>query len=175
MSSTVFDSALYRDMFGTAEMRAVFSDEGFLARCLEVEAALARAQAGLGLIPAAAAREISAKAKPEILDLERLKRETEVVGYPILPLVKQLASACSGDAGRYVHWGATTQDIMDSALVLQLRAALDLIASELSAVSAALEALARRYRDTPMAGRTHLCRIPVSAANRSTTAGRVAS
>ncbi|MBI1943539.1 MAG: 3-carboxy-cis,cis-muconate cycloisomerase, partial [Betaproteobacteria bacterium] len=156
MSSTVFDSALYRDMFGSAEMRAIFSDSGFLARCLEVEAALARAQAGLGMIPAAAASEISARAKPAVLDLERLKRETELVGYPILPLVKQLAAACAGEAGRYVHWGATTQDIMDSALVLQLRSALDLVAADLAAVSAALAALARRHRDTPMAGRTHL-------------------
>ena len=156
MGSTVFDSVLYRDMFGTAEMRAVFSDAGFLARCLEVEAALARAQGALGIIPAAAAREISAKADPAILDLERLKRETEVVGYPILPLVKQLAASCASDAGRYVHWGATTQDIMDSALVLQLRAALELVAADLAAVSLALEALARRHRDTPMAGRTHL-------------------
>jgi 3-carboxy-cis,cis-muconate cycloisomerase len=156
MSSTVFDSALYRDMFGTAGMRAIFSDAGFLARCLEVEAALARAQAGLNIIPAAAASEISAKAKPGILDLERLKRETEVVGYPILPLVKQLAEACKGEAGRYVHWGATTQDIMDSALVLQLRAALELVEADLAEVSATLSTLARRYRDTPMAGRTHL-------------------
>ncbi len=156
MGSTVFDSVLYRDMFGTAEMRAVFSDAGFLARCLEVEAALARAQGALGMIPVAAAREISARADPAILDLERLKRETEIVGYPILPLVRQLAAACAGDAGRYVHWGATTQDIMDSALVLQLRTAFDLVAADLAAVSLALEALARRYRDTPMAGRTHL-------------------
>jgi 3-carboxy-cis,cis-muconate cycloisomerase len=156
MSSTVFDSALYRDMFGTAEMRAVFSDAGFLERCLQVEAALARAQAGLGLIPAAAAAEISARAKPGILDFARLKRETEVVGYPILPLVRLLADACAGDAGKYVHWGATTQDIMDSALVLQLRAALELADAGLAEVSAALASLARRYRDTPMAGRTHL-------------------
>jgi 3-carboxy-cis,cis-muconate cycloisomerase len=156
MGSTVFDSALYRDMFGTAPMRAVFSDEGFLERCLEVEAALARAQAGLGLIPKTAASEITAKAKSPVLDLERLKRETEVVGYPILPLVRQLAAACTGDAGGYVHWGATTQDIMDSALVLQLRAALELAEGDLGEVSAALAALARRHRDTPMAGRTHL-------------------
>lgn len=156
MSSTVFDSALYRDMFGTAAMRAIFSDEGFLERCLVVEAGLARAQAGLGMIPAAAAREISAKARPGILDFARLKRETEVVGYPILPLVRQLAEACAGDAGRFVHWGATTQDIMDSALVLQLRAALELVETDLAEVSSALASLARRYRDTPMAGRTHL-------------------
>ena len=156
MGSTVFDSVLYRDMFGTTEMRAVFSDAGFLARCLEVEAALARAQGALGMIPAAAAHEISARADPGILDIERLKRETEVVGYPILPLVRQLSAACAGDAGRYVHWGATTQDIMDSALVLLLRSAFDLVAADLAAVSLALEALARRHRDTPMAGRTHL-------------------
>ena len=93
MSSTVFDSGLFRDMFGTEDMRAVFSDAGYLARCLEVEAALARAQAGIGVIPAAAACEIDAKATPACLDLAELKRETEIVGYPILPLVKQLAAA----------------------------------------------------------------------------------
>jgi len=156
MTSTVFDSGLFRDMFGTAEMRAVFSDAGYLARCLEVEAALARAQAGIGMIPAAAASEISAKATLACLDLGAMKRETEIVGYPILPLVKQLAAACAGGAGGYVHWGATTQDIMDTAVVLQLRSAFELIEADLDDILAALESLARRYRDTPMAGRTHL-------------------
>lgn len=156
MTSTVFDSQLFRDLFATAEMRAIFSDAGYLARCLEVEAALARAQAGIGMIPAAAAREISAKATLASLDFAGLKRETEVVGYPILPLVKQLAAACAGDAGGYVHWGATTQDIMDTAVVLQLRAAFDLIEAELNEILASLAGLARRYRDVPMAGRTHL-------------------
>jgi len=156
MTSTVFDSELFRDMFGTAEMRAIFSDAGYLARCLEVEAALARAQAGIGMIPAAAAKEISAKANPACLDLARLKRETEVVGYPILPLVKQLAAACGGDAGGYVHWGATTQDIMDTAVVLQLRSAFELMEADLDAILTSLASLARRFRDTPMAGRTHL-------------------
>jgi len=156
MSSTVFDSGLFRDMFGTPEMRAIFSDAGYLARCLEVEAALARAQAGIGMIPAAAAREISAKATLACLDFALLKRETEIVGYPILPLVRQLAAACGGDAGGYVHWGATTQDIMDTAVVLQLRAAFELIEADLDEILASLATLARRHRDTPMAGRTHL-------------------
>lgn len=156
MSSTVFDSGLFRDMFATAEMRAIFSDAGYLTRCLEVEAALARAQAGIGMIPAAAAREISARATLACLDFAGLKRETGIVGYPILPLVKQLAAACEGDAGGYVHWGATTQDIMDTAVVLQLRAAFDLIEADLKEILASLATLARRYRDTPMAGRTHL-------------------
>lgn len=150
MTSTVFDSELFRDMFGAPEMRAIFSDAGCLARCLEVEAALARAQAGIGMIPAAAAREITARANLACLDLAGLKRETEIVGYPILPLVKQLAAACSGDAGGYVHWGAITQDIMDTAVVLQLRAAFDLIPADLHEILALLESLARRYRDTPI-------------------------
>ncbi len=156
MTSTVFDSELFRDMFGTAEMRAVFSDEGYLTRCLEVEAALARAQAAVGMIPLAAAREISAKAQFAVLDLARLRKETEVVGYPILPLVKQLAAACSPEAGGFVHWGATTQDIMDTATVLQLRSAFDLIEKDLDEILASLASLAKRYRDAPMAGRTHL-------------------
>ena len=114
-------SALFGDMFGTAAMRAVFGDMAFLARCAEVEAALARAQARLGIVPAEAAAAITRAAKtlgeyPEALDLARLKRETETVGYPILPLVRQLAER-AGEAGRWLHWGATTQDIMDSAAV----------------------------------------------------------
>jgi 3-carboxy-cis,cis-muconate cycloisomerase len=156
MPSTVFDSALFRDMFGTPAMREVFSDEGYLQRCLDAEAALARAQGSIGMIPAAAAREISAKAQLANLDLARLKSDCENVGYPIVGLANQLAAACDGSAGGYVHWGATTQDIMDTAVVLQIRAGLHLIETDLAAVRGHLAGLARRYRDTPMAGRTHL-------------------
>jgi len=156
MGSTVFDSALFRDLFGTAEMRAIFSDAGYVTRCLEVEAALARAQASLGIVPESAAREISVKATLACIDFDGMKRETEIVGYPILPLVRQLAAACGAEAGGYVHWGATTQDIMDTAVVLQLRSALELVESELDQVLDALAVLARRHRDLPMAGRTHL-------------------
>ena len=156
MSSTVFDSELFRDMFGTAEMRGVFSDAGYLARCLEVEAALARAQAREGVIPDSAAREITASADIAFLDMALLKRETEIVGYPILPLVKQLAATCAGEAGGYVHWGATTQDIMDTAVVLQLRAALELLESDLDEILASLETLARRYRERLLDPRNYL-------------------
>ena len=155
MSVGVLNSGLFRDMFGTAAMREVFSDRAFMARCVEVEAALAAAEAKVGVIPADAAKKIAAEAPSVALDWEKLKAETQIVGYPILPLVKQL-SAALGDAGRYVHWGATTQDIMDSATVLQVRAGLDLVGAELDAVRAILADLARKHRDTPMAGRTHL-------------------
>ena len=156
MASTMFDSDLFRDMFGTKEMREVFSDRGYLACCLEVEAALARAQASVGMIPAEAARQITGKATIDSLDLDKLRQECEVVGYPILGLVKQLAAACDGDAGGYVHWGATTQDIMDTAVVLQLRQALELVEADLRSCADLLRELALRHRDVPMAGRTHL-------------------
>ena len=155
MASTVLDSVLFRDSFGTPAMRGIFEDRALLARYTEVEVALARAQGRLGVIPAAAAKDIAARCDPAKLDLERLKLETETVGYPILPLVRQLAAQC-GEAGKFLHWGATTQDIMDSAVVLQLRDALALIDADLAALRGILVRQARRYRDTPMAGRTHL-------------------
>ncbi|HUC09257.1 MAG TPA: adenylosuccinate lyase family protein [Stellaceae bacterium] len=160
MAIGILDSAIFADMFGTAAMRAVFGDHAFLARCAEVEAALARAQARLGMIPAEAATAISHAVTaivehPETLDLVRLKRETENVGYPILPLVRQIADR-AGEAGRWLHWGATTQDIMDTAVVLQIRAGLVLLEADLAAVCGHLADLARRHRDTAMAGRTHL-------------------
>ena len=155
MPSTVFDSAIYRDFFGTPAMRAVWSDEALVARYVEVEVALAQAEARVGLIPADAAKEIAEKSDASKLDLAKLKAETDIVGYPIIGIVHQMAKQC-GEAGRYVHWGATTQDIMDSATVLQLRAALDIIDDELHAVARALEGLAAKHRDTVMAGRTHM-------------------
>jgi 3-carboxy-cis,cis-muconate cycloisomerase len=160
MAISALDSAIFADMFGTAPMREVFGDSAFLARCVEVEAALARAQGRLGIIPAEAAEAITHVAGAlasgrEALDLARLKNETETVGYPILPLVRQVAEL-AGEAGRYVHWGATTQDIMDTAAVLQIRAGLALIEEDLNAARSHLAELARKYRDTPMAGRTHL-------------------
>jgi len=155
VGSTVFDSILFRDMFGTAEMRAVFADEALVGRYLEVEVALARTQARMGVVPAEAAAAIESASRTIRVDLEKLRRETEIVGYPILPLVHQLSEA-AGEAGRYVHWGATTQDIMDTANVLQLRAALAIVARDLRELRRILAALARRHRDTPMAGRTHL-------------------
>ena len=155
MPSTALDSALFRDMFGTPAMRAVFADEALTGRYLEVEVALARAEARCGVIPAEAAEAIAAAAATLAFDWPRLKRETENVGYPILPLVHQLAEA-AGEAGRWVHWGATTQDIMDTANVLQIRAALALVEADIAALRGILAGLALKHRATPMAGRTHL-------------------
>jgi 3-carboxy-cis,cis-muconate cycloisomerase len=155
LASTVFDSALFRDMFGTAEMRDVFSDEALVGRYLEAEAALARAQARVGVVPKDAAEAIDLASRSLNIDYDKLRHETEIVGYPILPLVHQL-SAAAGEAGRFVHWGATTQDIMDTGNVLQIRAALSIVERDLSELRNILADMARKYRDTPMAGRTHL-------------------
>jgi len=154
----LLQSALFADMFGTEKMRDAFGDLAFINNCVVVEAALARAQARLGIVPQEAADAIT-KAVEAILaghaplDLARLKRETENVGFPILPLVRQLAEH-TGAAGRYLHWGATTQDIVDSAVVLQIRDGLKLIEDDLTTLRGNLAALAKKHRDTPMPGRT---------------------
>ena len=154
-STTVLDSILFRDAFGTPAMREVFSDLSLISRYAEIEIALARAEARCGVIPAQAAEEIAKRTNVAALDFDLLRSDTDVVGYPILPLVHQIAKQC-GDAGRYVHWGATTQDIMDTAVVLQVRAGLEIIERDIAALRGILVGLARRYRDTPMPGRTHL-------------------
>ena len=154
-ATTVFDSILFRDAFGTPAMRDVFSDYALIGRYAEVEIALARAEARCGVIPAEAAEEIAKRTDISALDFDLLREETDIVGYPILPLVHQLAKQC-GDAGRYVHWGATTQDIMDTAVILQVRDGLKIIEDDINALRGILADLSRRYRDTPMAGRTHL-------------------
>ncbi|MCW5693447.1 MAG: 3-carboxy-cis,cis-muconate cycloisomerase [Pseudolabrys sp.] len=154
-ASTVIDSILFRDAFGTAAMREVFSDRALIERYVEVEVALAQAEAKVGVIPKDAAAEIAAKADASKFDGDKLREETDLVGYPILPVVHQLVKQC-GEAGRYVHWGATTQDIMDTAVVLQLRAAFELIGADIAALRGILAGLAQKHRDTAMAGRTHL-------------------
>ncbi len=155
MASHVIDSAIFKDMYGTDELRQVFSDENLLQCWLDVEAALARAEAAVGLIPPEAAAEISRQARVELLDVAALKQGIDDTTHELVPLVRQLAALCEGEAGRYVHWGATTQDITDTGLVLQVKAAHAIIGRDLQALADSLQALARRERDTIMPGRTH--------------------
>src|SRR5437868_8932052 len=156
MPSTILDSAVFRDIFSTEAMRGVFSDENRVQKYLDFEAALARAQARLGIIPKEAAEEICRHSNAAEIDFAKLKTQTERIGYPVLPVVQQLVALCRDGLGEWCHWGATTQDITDSATVLQIREALLLIERYLDGIAAALAALARKYRDTPMAGRSNL-------------------
>lgn len=155
MGSAAAAQTLLRDQFGTVEMRAVFADDALIGHFLQAEVALAKVQARMGVVPTQAADAIAAAASGMTIDMDRLRRETENVGYPILPLVQQLAEA-AGEAGGYVHWGATTQDIMDTASVLQIRTALRMVTRDLREIRDILAMMARQYRDTVMPGRTHL-------------------
>ncbi len=149
------DSPILGTLYGSDAMRAVFSEAAYFQRMLDTEAALARVQGRLGIIPAEAAAAIEAAAKIENLKTEDLAASARNVGYPVVGLVAGLTKA-SGEAGGWTHWGATTQDIMDTATVLQVRDGLNLIEAELNAILDALTAQADKHRNTVMAGRTHL-------------------
>nr|MCU0510764.1 lyase family protein [Anaerolineae bacterium] len=142
-------------VFGTDELRSIFSDVAQLQRWLDFEAALARAEAAEGLVPLDAAAEITRKARAELIDLDALREGVNFTGHPLISLVRQLAALCEGDAGGYVHWGATTQDVTDTGLMLQAKAAHEIILADLRELAGALAALAERERDTLQAGRTH--------------------
>jgi 3-carboxy-cis,cis-muconate cycloisomerase len=156
MPASLIDSTVFRDIFSTGAMRSVFSDENRVQKYLDFEAALARAQARLGIIPKEAAEEICRHCRLAEIDFAKLKAQTERIGYPVLPVVQQLVALCRDGLGEWCHWGATTQDITDTATVMQIREALILIERNLDGIVGALAALARKYRDTPMAGRSNL-------------------
>ena len=156
MPSLVTNSKIWGEMFGTKEMRDVFSDETTVQLYLDVEAALARSQSNLGIIPKEAGEKITAAANLTWINWDTLKTRTEIVGYPILPLVEQLSLSVDDGYGQYCHWGATTQDIMDTADVLQIRKGITLLSKDLNAIAVALSKIVKKHMNTPMAGRTHL-------------------
>src|SRR5215469_16280110 len=156
MPATAVDSAVFRDIFSTEAMRRVFSDESRIQKYLDFEAALARAQARLGIIPQHACDEIVKHCDVAEFDLAKVKTQTERIGYPVLPVVQQLVALCRDGLGEWCHWGATTQDVTDTATILQIREAFALIEADIDAIADALADLARRYRDTVMAGRSNL-------------------
>ena len=156
MTAVGVSSGIFRDIFSTEPMRRIFADENRIQKYLDIEAALARAQARLGIIPQNACEEILRHCSIAEYDFSKLKTQTERIGYPVLPVVQQLVALCRDGLGEWCHWGATTQDITDTATVLQIREALDLVEADLVAIADALAALAKRHRDTPMAGRSNL-------------------
>ncbi len=149
------DSPILGTLYGSDAMRAVFDETRYFQCMLDVEAALARVQGRMGIIPAEAAQTIIAAARIDNLQTADLAASARNVGYPVVGLVDGLSKA-AGEAGGWTHWGATTQDIMDTATVLQVREGLDLIETELQAILTALTSQADRHRATVMAGRTHL-------------------
>src|SRR5215813_4278631 len=155
MPTGVFDSLLLGHVWGTDELRAIFSDESRVQKWFDYEAALALAQAELGIIPHAAADEIAARAKVGNVDLAAVGAEIRRIKHPLVPALRALQAACAGDHGEYLHFGPTTQDVLDTGMVLQLKQAHALILRDLKQVGRELYRLAEAHRATPMAGRTH--------------------
>lgn len=150
---------LFDAYFTARDMREVFCDQGRVQAMLDVEAALARAEARVGLIPASAVAPIENACRADLYDFAALGEAIATAGNSAIPLVKALGkqiAATDTEAERYVHLGATSQDVMDTGLVLQLRQALDLIESDLAQLADSLAAQAQRHAATPMAGRTWL-------------------
>jgi adenylosuccinate lyase len=155
MPSGVFDSVLLRHVFGTDELRAIFSDENRVQKWFDTEAALALTQGELGIIPQAAADEIAGKASVKNVDLEAIGAEIRKVKHPLVPALRALQAACAKDHGEYLHFGPTTQDVIDTGFMLQLKDAHLVFARELKDIGRALFSLAETHKDTPMVGRTH--------------------
>lgn len=153
MTFAALDSELTGPLFATAAMRAVFSDRARLTAFLEVEAALAEAESRHGLVPAGLAATIR-KLSAEDFDLAALGAKTADAGVPTIPFVKATEARLPEQLRGAFHKGATSQDIIDTALSLQMRAAFDLIAADLAAIIDGLSALAKKHRRTPQVGRS---------------------
>jgi 3-carboxy-cis,cis-muconate cycloisomerase len=159
MTSPLMPSALMNPLFSSAAMREILSDTARLHRMLRVEAALAAAQAAVGLIPAAAVRPIANACHAKFYDQHALSLAAVAAGNLAIPLVKALTAEVAKhdvEAARYVHWGATSQDIIDNALVLELRAVFDDLTTELDRAIPAFTTLAEKHRHSPTVGRTWL-------------------
>src|SRR6266566_164143 len=153
--TTTLDSKIFGPLFGDSELNELLSDEAYVGSLVEVETALARAEARLGIIPSSAAEQICRSAQWNKIDIAALAKGTARSGVPIIALVQEIRKAVDGEAAPYVHWGATTQDIMDTAGSLQLRAVIGLFKTRIAKIARNLSELSNRHRVTVLAGRTH--------------------
>lgn len=163
------DGVLFKDSFGTAEMREIFREEQFIQQFLEVEAALARAEARVGLVPEEAAAALTEKATLDHVDLAAVEENVAEKGLFTVAIIEAWRESF-GEEGEYIHWGATSQDITDTAMVLQIREGYRALLDDLKEVRAALYALTKAHRDTPAIGRTHhVHAIPITFGLKTAT------
>ncbi len=155
LRSHIVDSRFYGHGYSTDEARRVFCDLRRLQRWLDVEKALVMTQAELGLIPMSAARELAAAADIRALDIEGIRHNIERTGHSLIPLLTAWQERVSPAAGQYIHYGATTQDIQDTAQSLEVKDIMTIVGRDLREIGNLLSGLAQRYRDTVMVGRTH--------------------
>lgn len=155
MATQIIDSDFFHKGWGTQELRAIFEDKQRLQYWLDIEAALAAVQGEIGMIPKAAAEEIVACCKLELLDWEFMTKNLAETGHVLVPLVRALEKRCKDGLGEYVHFGATTQDVVDTGGVLAIRDATKILLRDAVRLEKALLSLAQKYASFPMAGRTH--------------------
>ena len=155
MPSHASESLLYGASFSTSEFLDIFNDHARVQAWFDVEVALAKAQGQLGVIPEEAAQEISQKAVVENVDVSEIGQGISATAHPIVPAIRALEEICDNGAGEYIHYGATTQDVMDTGLVLQIKKSWPIILRDLTGIQGALIKLAKKHRSTPMVGRTH--------------------
>ncbi|WP_230354368.1 adenylosuccinate lyase family protein [Lelliottia sp. WAP21] len=153
--SSVFDSELYLSLFTQPEMKEIWSDENLLRCWLTFESTIAQVQAELAIIPREAAADISATCQSLNIDWPRLARETRSVGMAIKPLVDQIADAGTPLVKKYLHWGCTTQDLLDTALAMRMKQTLQLLRCQLLQLSVMVKAMALEHRHTVMVARTN--------------------
>lgn len=151
----MMNSNIFSPLLSDVDMASIFSDEQFIRNILHIEATLANVQATLGIIPAHTAQHIAQATKDLHVDIQRLQSGVDKSGIPIIDLVQQLREAVDAASSSYIHWGATSQDIMDTALVLQIRSALEHIEKQTEHLIHNLAQLADQHRATLMVGRTH--------------------
>jgi len=155
MPSGVFDDALIKHLFSTDEVRAIFSDRNRVQKWYDFEAALALEQAELGIIPREAAQEIARNANVENVDIESIAAEIRRIKHPLVPALKAVEQRCKGGYGEYIHFGPTTQDVLDTATVLQIRDTHQIYLRDMKGIGQALAKLAETHKATPMVGRSH--------------------
>lgn len=155
MTVHFIDTIVFGDSVGTADMRQVFSETNTFQRWLDVEVALARAQASMGMIPLEAAEIIAAKADASLIDLEAVKAHGKRTGHSLLGVLAEFRKLIAHDHARYVHFGATTQDIIDTALMLMVKDGYEQVLDRLAGVMQLVAGLADKHASTIMVGRTH--------------------
>ena len=155
MASGVFDDALIKHLWSSDEFRQIFSDTNRVQKWYDFEAALALEQADLGIIPKAAAAEIVAKANIANVDIEKIAAEIRRIKHPLIPALKAVQDLCKPENGEFIHFGPTTQDVLDTGTVLQIKDAHAVYLRDIKAIGRELYRLSEKYRDTPMVGRTH--------------------
>ena len=153
--ASAFDSFYLQDRYGSKAMRAIWSDRAMVQAWLDCEAALALAESDVGIVPKAAARAIRRAARVENISLKAMRAEFDLTWNPILPLVNALRARLPESAAQWVHWGATSKNIMDTGSALQIQATYRVVYAGLDRIERALVAIARKHRDTLMAARTH--------------------